>query len=484
MSRTDVFSRAEGVSLAEGAGWRAIARWVIAWYPEIVICGILAFLPLQALVLTHAPSWGALAVRYGPELLAIVLLVVLAIARRPVLGIDALWVALPLAAVVAYWALTALVNDVSLRTAVVGMRSELRFLSLLAIPLFLRAIERDAILFARVIVGGAVLQAALVMIELVGGSPVRSALTPSYTLTVGGVTVGQAQAGPCAIVGTFDHRNLLGPFLAFAFVILIAAGRRLLARPPWALWVIGALLLLAVVVSGSRQGIVAAVVGGLAVSILRRWTRVLWLALAVAILIVVGGILAAQLTHPTAADREGFVAHWSYAFTTSAWTPEEGTNLRLFLLKTTVDQTAHKSPAFGYGLGTASDPKLLGGDYKSPIYDHFRGREPYISSFIYDNNWASLLLEVGFVGVALAALLFMAVIRTGVRVARVHWIGDAAASLAVAIAVLGFFGPSLQARIPNAFLWLFVGLALAYLCAPRPKARIDAAGRPTALRFG
>src|SRR5262249_14976748 len=157
---------------------------LVAWYPEIVVCGILAFLPLQAFVLTDAPAWGTLAVRYGPEVAAIVLLVVLAITRRPVLGVQALWVAVPLAALVGYWLLTALVTHVSLRTAVVGMRSELRFLPLLAIPLFLRPLERDAILFARVIVSGAVLQAVLVMIELVGGSHVRSALTPSYTLVV------------------------------------------------------------------------------------------------------------------------------------------------------------------------------------------------------------------------------------------------------------------------------------------------------------
>ena len=450
--------RAPMLALALPAGVLALVA-VARLDPRYAIAGVLAFLPVQELVVSHAPGPAALAVRYGPELVLDVLLLVV-VARRP----AEIWrrlgpIALPLGALLAFWILTALWNALPASTAVVGLRSELRFLPLLVLPLVARHPRRDARLYAQVIVFSAAAQAVVALVELVGGPGVRSALAPRYDLVLGGVSVGKAGPPLDSIFGTFGNRNLLGLFLALAWIILAAAGSREVGLRPRVGLAVGWLIVVAVVGSASREGAIALAVGAGVVGIVRWGRSLVRMALFASAAFVLAGLWLAPVA-PSASliDSGSVFQRWQSVFTPVAWQPD--TNFRLRLLINNAKLAASDAPLFGYGIGTATDPRLLA-DFSSPVYRSFPGLERAVLPFLSDGNWAILVIEAGFTGLALLALLLSALIALGLATRDLHWAGLALAAVVPAVLVLGFFTSALQQRPASAVLWLLVGLTLA-----------------------
>jgi hypothetical protein len=439
------------------AAVRVPARYVVA--------GVLAYLPLQDLVLSHLQGSAQLVARYGPELAVYAAALPLLVTRFDVIRSRLGRLAVPLALLVVVWLLTALANPVSLETVAIGFRSELRFLPLLVIPLASRTLVEDARLYARILVVAAAVEALVALVEYAGGTAVRRVLAPTYEITLNGITVGKAGPPLDTIFGTFPHRNDLGVFLAFGFAVLAAAGARELGLHRRLAVGIGLLLVLGTFVSGSREGGIVLLVAAVLIGAARtRWPLVRLAALAA---VVVVGVVA--LTAPSTAARpylhpNALVERWTLLFTPAAWSPTRDANFRLWYLVSNAKLVAREKPVLGYGIGTVTDHRTTR-DGSSPVWLTAAGAEAARYGYQWDGNWALLLLEVGFAGIAALLLLLVALVYIGRRSA--HWAGDALVAVVAGTAILGFFAATLQQRLPSAILWLLVGLALA---APKRRA--------------
>jgi hypothetical protein len=435
--------------------------------PRYVVAGLLVFLPFQDFVLSYVHGDLQIAVRYLPELIAVLLFVRVAASGGPAVTRRSMLFAAPLLLMIAYWLLTGLVASERLSTIAVGLRSELRFLPLLAVPLFSRRIERDALLYARAIVVIATVEAAIAVAEFAGGSVVRDLFTPRYSIVFDGVHYGETAPYRDNVVGTLAGKNLLGAFLVFGWIILVAAGHLRLGISRKLAFLSGALLVIGVVLSSSRQAMIGLIIAATLIAIIQR-KKVQVIAVSLVAAAVVGLVVWVNVVnHPPAVPTSQQYNSWTYPLTPAAWKPNVGTNFRWYLLVAVAKQAAHTDMLSGYGIGAASDPRVID-NYSSPIYERFpQNKKTYIQGFLYDSNWATLVFEVGFAGVGLLLVMLATLFTMGLR-CESGWPGLGLSILAVVTLVLGFYGPVLQARSTGAILWLFSGLAFGFLARTSP----------------
>jgi hypothetical protein len=426
---------------------------------RFVVAAVLVYLPFQDLVISHVPGSLVLPARYLPELVIYAIALPLLLTRGAALAGREVRVLVAVATIGVIWSLAAVWNGVGIETIAAGIRSEFRFVPLAVIAMLSNRVLKDARFYARVIVLVAVIQAAIALAEAVGGRAVRAIFVPSYKLVVEGVVVGKAETPLDSVFGTFSHRNLLAAFLAFAAIVLVAAGAERLGVSRRTAIVAWLLLTAGTLASVSREGTIALLVGTALVLALRQRVR------AVTILVSSGivAVLALLLVNPAG---EGSAAYgvsswnrWNDVISSRGWSATPAANFRLYYLLGSARTVAHDSPFVGFGLGTVSDPRIIqsGG---SPLERFPAGRLSAKTGYYTDGNWASLLLETGFVGVALLAWLFAFLALLGLRVARNRiWVGAALSGLVLATVILGWFAPVLQTRSTNMILWLFAGLA-------------------------
>lgn len=425
--------------------------------PRYVVAALLVFLPLQDLALSYVHGDVQLAVRYLPELIGVLLFVRVAATSVPTISRRTALLAMPLLLVVVYWFLTGVIASERFSTIAVGLRSEFRFLPLLAIPFFSHRIGADSLLYAYTIIGIAGLESVIGIAEFLGGASVKGVFSPSYTIIVDGVRYGEARPPSSDIVGTLGDRNLFGTFLVFAWAILLAVWQSKTEISRWTLSVVGAMLLVGIGLSSSREAVIAVITTIVAMAIIQR--RKVQIIVACSIVAVLGllTIWANFVERPPEKPTTEQSQVWTYPLTPNAWEPSG--NFRMRLLETTARQISHKDRIFGFGIGAASDPRVIE-DYTSPIYNELPYDREYIKHYLYDSNWATLLLEVGFGGCALFLATLGVFFASGLKLEH-SWPGLGLALLVLVTFILGFFNAVLQHRPTSAILWLFAGIVLA-----------------------
>jgi len=430
-----------------------------------VVVGVLLYLPLQDFVLKYLSGAPLLAARYGPELFLDAVLLVLVLTRLSFIAQRLGKVGAGLALLVTFWICTAALNQVDASTMLIGLRNELRFVPLLIIPLLSANVRRDARRYARVIVLAGALQAGLALFQYVGGEAVRSWFISSYQVSLGDVVVGRVDVSSRDIVGTFSHRNFLGVYLAFAWIVLASAGAKELGFSRRNGLIIGWALVIATLLSTSREGAIAILVAALLIGRKRfQWPLARLAGATVLVLFVV--VASTPGLSQSSLATTSLVGRWTALVNPSNFIAKGENNFRLFFLASSARTTIQESPVYGLGLGVASDPRLLT-DRSSPIFRTVSGYDPsYIAAFIYDSNWAFLLLEVGFGGLLVLLWVLLLLYKMG-RDLKDHWLGTVLSSCVVAVVTLGFFGPVLQQRAPTAIFWVIAGLAIALAAAPR-----------------
>lgn len=200
--------------------------------------------------------------------------------------------------------------------------------------------------------------------------------------------------------GLFYESSTLGNFCAFFLVMTLAAAFPLKDRRAFPSWLLGLGALIfgtALILSGSRASVVAAVAAGCAFAVLRR-IRI------PGILSVLAAVLSAALVVRIAVPA--FWANYWFRLTGSAagiWSyPNEVLSGRLTNWKVLLDYLARHPMHLAFGIG-----------YKTIPYTSIFG-----THVVADNTWLSLLVETGIVGVVVFAALNVAILRTALRAAR------------------------------------------------------------------
>jgi hypothetical protein len=336
--------------------------------------------------------------------------------------------AVVLAGLILFWALTDAWNLVSWQTPAVALRADLRFagLGLLTAVGLTRNDRRRA---AAVILASGALQALFAIGHSLGLGVRETTLT--------------------------DY-NQAGLFLMLCFLVAISGVARLGRVTTAALAVV---LAGGIAATASRQAALGTVFGSLTVAFVRSGFRLrvatAGVTVAAAILLLLPTLLGS--TNGTLAAN-GVTARWR-ELSTASFSPAK--NFRAKLLVDNATFVAHHDPLLGVGFGTASAPAVID-DLTSPVYRSFLQRDlrGQVYPFVYDSNWAILVLETGFVGVALFVAFLGWLWSIGYRAAGDPAISEAGVALAgvvAALALAAFAGPAFREPLTSAILWFLIG---------------------------
>ena len=480
-----------GVSLLVAPDWTLRVALTLALgvallkAPVRYLVGALLFhLPFLEFLLTLVPARDVAFVRYAPEIALYVLVAALVVARGRLLLARLGTIGRPLALFLLVWTATAIWNYLPVTTMAIGFRSQFRFWLLLAVPLVSRSLARDARFYARVIAAAATIETLIVALQFVGGPTVRAWFQPNWDVVVGGILVaGGGSPGLNTVFGTLGDRNALGIFLVFAWIVVSAAGARGLGVPRAAAVALSFAVAGGVVLSGSRQAGLALIVAATALVLLRWWrlrsVRIAVAALTLATVVASAALVAAQPSPESAVaeqvqlDSPSLVDRWRSVFTASAWSPS--TNSRLAFVDASVEAVSD-TPIFGFGVGSVTDRRKLF-DGTNPIYKTYIGTSNVVHGYLYDSDWAILILEVGYAGIAALVLLFVVLGWLAASVMRHHWSGVALILTLLALVIINFFGSGLMLRFPNAALFLLSGFVIAIAASGGTRSDDEAAQR-------
>jgi hypothetical protein len=404
------------------------------------VATVLVYLMVEPELALHG---GRLKVGFDHGAEALVLLVAIyAAARR----FHRVWerlglLLLPIGLLVVFWIVTGIGNHVRPSTMFVGMEWELRFLPLVVVVAAAANPLKDARLYGQVLVVGAAVESLFALQWAVGLTGFQS---------------------------TFEQKNVLGAFLALAVIYLTAAGPRALGFSTPVGAGLAALIVVGIISSGSREGGIAAAIGLLVVAFMRYPWPVKVAAAAVGALAATLLIAASLHNLSGETNTHGVFNRWKVVYTKASLAPSR--NIRTRLLVNNAKLVDRTKPVLGFGIGMASDRRVVY-SLRSPVFVSLAPLNPqYIKHYVYDSNWAIVLLETGWVGVLLLAGLFAYLIVIGILAARRHWIGRVLACTALAVAALGFFGSAFHEPLVSAMLWLTAGACCA-IPAPRRLAR-------------
>lgn len=448
------------VAVLAVAGLAAVA--LLAYFPaRYAVALLLVYLAFEEFILTHFADGHTAVVRYAPELAAQLFVTVAVLIGIGAVAPRATRLLAVLSICVVPWLFSALVSGNGLSTALIGMRSELRFAPLCLVPLLLKNPQRDLTFVARVVIWVAAAQSLIACIEFVGGYGVRSFFATNWKVEVSGVTVSHSAAYLGTVFGTFSNRNGLATFLVIAWILLASAGSQALGFSRRGGVVLGSMFAIAILLSGSREGAAGLALSGLVIARQRFHLPVIWLAT----LAVLGAVLfAPALATVQSTAPQGNVAYtslgkrWRSLLSSESWSTTVHSNSRFYLLKSEFDAVKADAPIVGFGLGSLTDPRRIA-DGTSSAYRTSAGRQVVAFRFFFDGNWGLILFETGIVGATAFGLAFLLTVRFGILVSAHHWVGLALTTSVLAVGLLGFFSTVLQSRAASAVLWLLLGFA-------------------------
>jgi len=437
-------------------GALALALWTVRRLGSAgVLVLLLVFLPLQGIVLTHAPHSAVVPIRYGPELLALASAVWCVATRPGFFAVRLRGLIAPLLSVILVWGLSATVAGDGVRTVAIGFRAELSFMSLLLIAMTLPNPTRAAFGAARTLLVTACIESALAVAQYAVPG-LRSPFAQDWVIRLGGQSSASGPQRLDTVFGTFSNYNALGTYLVLAVIVAIAAGSEGLKLPRAATRGAIGVVLIGIVVSGSRESLVAALIALMVIGRAKYRFPTYLVAAGVAVAAL---MLGAFNNASSPAQGRSLSGRIQTLVTPSAWAANYHTNFRSYYTVTEAHAVARTDPLLGYGLGTVTDQRKIA-DGTSPLYDTYAGQQAVAFSYQYDSNWTVMLIETGFGGVAAFVWLLASFGRVAAGV-RDHWLRWAVpAAIAVAVA-LAFFAPVFQLPTFAAPLWLFAGLAIA-----------------------
>jgi len=453
-----------GAHLLLAAAALAVLGVVAMTRPGPFLLPCLALLPFEELFLKWAPEGPAYyAIRYGPELAIYALLLGtlarrVADRRRPLLRRTP--ADLPLACFLTIAALSAFWNAAPPLLVAHGLRWMLRYVALYYLIVHLDWDERRRRRWLTLLLGVALMEAAIGIMQSVVGEPAWRFLAPDYSKREWDFEEikwdPNFRRGVFATMGTY---YALGTYLAIWSILVLswrwATGRR---RYLAAL----GLLLTGLFLSYSRQALLALLLAAIACAWAHRRRRVVaaWALVSVVYLGLGAYVFLADVPIPASNIDRPVHERFLGPFSRDYWIIDYTFGGRSYLLLDVGGRLLADAPLLGQGPGMfGTRASLL---YRSPVYERLKIE----TRNLFDVYWVAILGQVGLLGVATYLWLLGSLLVAARRLARAPAesafdrglrLGFLAAGLGLTAAC--FFGPSLSDRYLSLLFWLLAGWA-------------------------
>jgi hypothetical protein len=427
--------------------------------PPTLLLATLAYVVLGGPLLDLAPPAAIPFLRYAPEILGYGWLGLLVLTRGGELYARARPFVWALGALLTAGVTSAISAAEWPSTAIIGIRSEIRYVpyALIACVVLSRAADRRRL--ARLVFYIGVIEAVLGAADYAFGEQFTRIFRPDYTVQIDGVEVlPRADLVVHSITGTLTNYNTMAAVIVAAIVVTITAGHEVLGVSTLAYRASLVAMVFTVVLSGSREGLLAL---GIALIVWAWMTRRMGLPLTVIALVSFAAIL-----NPLAASNQdvyissrSILTRWQALLQPDTLTFSSKQNFRLRLLATEAHLTEARGLLTGAGPGSVVDRRTIANG-SNPLFQTADGRTALEFNYQYDGNWGLILLEFGVLGITAFIAIFVILIGLGRR-RRSEWPGQATSMLAVTFLILGFFTAILQLPEPTLIFWLIAGSAFA-----------------------
>lgn len=469
----------------------ALLPWAIS-HIHIVVLLLAVYTPFEEFVLKWLPGSVATGLRYGPEVLILLLLAALLLRNIR----EGIWwkktpLDLPAALFLIFSGLSALAYDVPAVVWILGIREFARYLLLYYVVVNTGITYRAMKVLTAALLVAAAVEAGIGLMQVVLGSEFSLFLVPQQVV-VGEVVVRegftQIITRGTRIFGTLGRYSRFGLYLGI--FILLAAGlflglrRRLTVLQTAGFVAFAALVAPAMVLSFSRTSWLVMYAGGVVLLAVLRWKKMLLLALLVPVVATALLLSSVVLEDWRAGQAEEASVTERFA---STFSPEYLDVLfsrgRMFIVTRVAPIVLREHTWLGVGPGTmgsiatgagTNNPGML------PEYSHEDwlnisevGRVASLR-FLHDVGWVAILTQIGVLGTAAYLWMICELIRAALRVfvgsddPFMRGLSAGYVALALAVALSNFAVFSLSLRAVSMYLWLFGGLMTALhvrLCA-------------------
>jgi hypothetical protein len=441
---------------------------------ELGVLFIGLYTPYEEFFLKFVPSDMASMARFGGELFILAMLSAVLLkkmAQGKPFRVSPLDV--PLVLFIAWALISAVANETSPLTTILGLRILLRYVLLYYVVIHADFPRETIATFVKLFLVAAAIQMVIGLGTGAIGGKMRAFFMPSRGLALGSTVIVAERHFEEAGVGGFISGAMLnfihfGTFMTLSW--LLALGLRLMGwlRSRW-LDLFLLLAFVAVIASFSRQSLLALIAGLIVILLFSgRKKLAFWLVTGAATLVIVASLYAAvTYERPISPGTRALHERWLYAFQIQRLQPVITSNFRLFLILELSKALLSRSPLWGLGPGTfGSALSIATGD---PIY-----RELGVSqwattetNFVSDVNWVTLLGQFGLIGASFFALMLLSLFNYTRR--ALHRFDDPLAKgLALgtlgciaAISIAAFFNPHFEIRPISLYLWLFAAFVIA-----------------------
>jgi len=467
-------------------------------YIHIVILLLAVYTPFEEFLLKWMPVSIAAGLRFAPEALLVVLLMVLLFRN---LGRGVWWkktpIDLPLLLFLVFSVLSALAYDVPAAVWLLGIREFARYILLYYLVVNTGLTERMMKFLTVALLAAAALEAGIGLMQLALGNRFSLLLVPR-DVVVGGVLVRegftQVLGGSGRIFGTLGRYSRFGFFLAL--FCLLAAGFYVALRDHWtqahklSFFAFGAVVAPAMILSFSRTSWFALYAGGIVLLVLARWKKMLLLAIIVPVLAtaLLLSWIALEDWQAAYAEEASLSQRFASTFSPEFW-DVLFTRGRLFIITRVSPIILREYTWLGLGPGTIGSIATGGGTNSPgliPEYSHEDwldvsqvGRASSLR-FMHDVGWVSILAQVGLLGLGAYLWILAELARTALRCYRasadpfVRGLSIGYIALVAAVIVGNFATFSLTFRAISMYVWLFGAVvATFYLRSRRELAGLD-----------
>ncbi len=438
---------------------------------EYILYFLLAWFPIETVVLKYAPVEYYSILKYLPEVLLYGVFfgscILYLFQKGKLLAKSPFnrW----FIAILVVGIISLVLNQYSPSIWVLGMRQTLRFVLVFFLVLNMRY---DTAVVKRCLqIGLAVLlfEAGLGVLQYVTRGALDPFLFASDTVSVGGRALlgGEEQFWQAGtrVFGTLGRYDRLGSILALGIVLFTPYFLKYRKSQIW-VWASLVLLGLGLLLTRSRASWIAAFVGVVIIGVwilkdawVKRWALVL-----IAGVLLYTGVSAAlgQGTQVVDQASQTLSERILEAVSMRSWRESYEGYGRIFFIINTPIHVAHYAPLFGVGPGN------FGGGVASALvntaaYEKLKlpfGIQNQFGQI--DNSWFSILGEMGFVGLLVWFGLFVSLAKYAFFVykkgSELSLLALGVCGATVGVMIMGFFGPYFEFRSLMFYFWLAVGL--------------------------
>ncbi len=453
-----------------------IALAVCSWHrPLWVVVAIVCVLPFEPFALKWVGEEFYILARYVSESAIYALAGVTFIKkwiRTERLSLGSL--GLPLALFAGVAVVSAIANHNDLFDSIMGLRQIFRFILLYAILAWIRPTERWILNLMRVIFCIAVFESMLGIAQALAGGRLDAFLMPSaqkfvdsITLTLG--TTGFWEEGQ-RVFATMGRYDQLGTFLAVAVLMaigfLLEKSKKLSTRFLWLTLGTG---LVALALTYSRAAWFGFAIGLAVCGIAIKRNRHIAAGYIIAVMLAVGIYTTLGIAQQYRIDvpSQSFAERLFESVSVQRLFGEYYALGRTYFLLHVPRSVLEHAPLVGVG------PGMFGAGAAAALHNTekyaelnlpygINGTEGYI-----DNNWLSLLGEMGYVGLIAYIFMFIALARIALRVYRssnsqhMRALALGYCGALAAFAFQGFFATYFEMRTIAPYIWIFGGILAA-----------------------